>query len=105
MPITILECAIARGAKPNANGTISPEAINTAGFHFIGGCIDCHATLAAYNAYPTQGSFWACADCIDTNGFLTMEKFNEWAAAQSERDAKFDEFCNGVRPRLTKEIA
>ena len=102
MPITILECAVAHGAKPGSDGSFTVQAINTAGFHFIGGCSTCRATIAAYNAYPTKGGFWRCADCVGDNGFDTVEQFD---AATIESDRKFHEFCYGDRPRLTKENA
>ena len=102
MPVTILECAVAHGAKPGPDGSFTVQAINTAGFHFIGGCVACHTTLAAYNAYPSQGGFWCCADCIGEHGFNTVQEFD---ASRIESDKQFNEFCYGDRPRLTKENA
>ena len=96
MPITILECAIAAGAQADEHGSFSGEEINRVGFHFIGGCVNCHATIAAYNACPSQGGFWCCKDCIGNHGFETYDQFTTWQQEQADRDAKFDEFVNGV---------
>ena len=41
----------------------------------MGGCEGCHATLAAYNAYPSTSGYWRCADCIGQTGFATVEDF------------------------------
>ena len=104
-PITVIECATARGAKPDAHGAVSAQAIWDAGFHFIGACYQCHATITCYNAYPTRGGWWACADCVETFGFNSVSAFEQWCIDNNERDAKFDEFVNGIPGDATKERA
>ena len=97
MPLTILGCAIARGAKPDDTGSFTMDAIVSAGFSFLGGCVSCRATIAAYNAYPSIGGYWCCKQCIGSNGFESITQFDEWCRAEEKRDAKFDEFCNRQR--------
>ena len=43
-----------------------------AGFHMIGGCSVCHATIAVYNAYPSHDGYWKCEDCIGDTGWPTV---------------------------------
>ena len=94
MPVTILECAIEVGATPDESGSFTVKTINDAGFDVIGGCISCRATIAAYNAYPSQGGFWCCADCIGKDGFATTSDFQKWKNAQAKSDADFNAFTN-----------
>jgi hypothetical protein len=48
------------------------------GLDFMGGCNHCHATLAAYNAYPSNEGYWLCRECIDDSGFETVADFEAW---------------------------
>jgi predicted RNA-binding Zn-ribbon protein involved in translation (DUF1610 family) len=48
------------------------------GVEMLGGCEQCHATIAAYNAYPSRSGFWRCADCIGDSGFATVEDFTRY---------------------------
>ena len=45
------------------------------GVDILGGCQGCHATIAAYNAYPSTSGYWRCADCIGTSGYATVADF------------------------------
>ncbi len=45
------------------------------GVDILGGCQGCHATIAAYNAYPSTSGYWRCADCIGDHGYATVADF------------------------------
>ena len=45
------------------------------GVDILGGCQGCHATIAAYNAYPSTSGYWRCADCIGNDGYATVADF------------------------------
>jgi len=58
-----------------------PEALNGADFEKVGlpifgGCEVCMASVAAYNAYPTQTGYLRCEDCTDDLGYATAEEAN-----------------------------
>lgn len=75
MPITILDLAIHRGAKADAEGAYSAEELARVGFAILGGCASCGATLGAYNACPSRGGVWLCrSGCIDDYGYDTVEE-------------------------------
>ena len=82
MPVTILECAEARGLKRSIDGGSTMQDFWDVGFDLIGGCCVCQATIAAYNAHPTVRGYWCCADCVDGNGFDTVRAFEDWGEDQ-----------------------
>ena len=82
--VTILDCAIAAGAKPNEDGNFTAQAINDAGFPMFGGCSGCQASLAAYNMYPTRTGFVKCKDCVGDIGFATTDAFNAFLETEDE---------------------
>jgi hypothetical protein len=87
MPITILQLAEHRGAKPNANGAFSADEIERVGLPFMGGCEVCGATIAAYNACPSKTGYLRCLnDCIGDNGYETCEQ-----AESAERGSDYDD--------------
>lgn len=53
------------------------------GVAMLGGCENCHAMLAAYNAYPSKSGYWRCADCIGGTGFDTVEEFAAYMAPET----------------------
>ena len=71
--ITILDLALFRGAK-EVNGSISAKEVNRVGLPFVGGCMHCQATIAAYNAYPSKAGYLKCSDCIGDDGWETVEQ-------------------------------
>jgi hypothetical protein len=74
--ITIHDIALARlGRQPNDPTPLTGEDFARVDLAILGGCGGCQATLAAYNAYPSLGGFWQCADCIADDGFETVEEF------------------------------
>ena len=52
------------------------------GVDILGGCQGCHASIAAYNAYPSTSGYWRCADCIGDDGYATVADFT----AHDDRD-------------------
>jgi hypothetical protein len=85
--VTIMECAIARGLRQDADGSCTAQDLADVGFDMIGGCCSCHATIAAYNAYPSQGGFWCCSGCVGDFGFETTEDFELWCKEQDEEES------------------
>lgn len=87
--VTVLACAIARGAQPSPvedpNGAPGPiysaAEFERVGFAIVGGCNVCHATIAAYNAYPAKTGYWHCEDCIGALGFESVEEFEAFQKA------------------------
>lgn len=76
--ITILQIAKARGVHVDEHGCIDGAEFERVGLPLMGGCYYCHATIAAYNAYPGRNGYWHCADCInDDAGYQTVAEFEE----------------------------
>jgi hypothetical protein len=66
MSITISDLAkYRRGGKDATTG----EDFYGVGLDIMGGCQVCHATLAAYNGYPTKSGYWRCKDCLADVGY------------------------------------
>jgi hypothetical protein len=76
--VTILDCAVARGAEPDQDGNFTMGDIETVGLPFFGGCHVCHASVACYNAHPSKTNFLRCRTCIGVLGFATTDEFVEW---------------------------
>lgn len=75
--ITVLELAIHRGAKADAEGGMSFAEIERVGLPGIGGCEVCEATIAAYNASPCRTGYLRCTNtCVGGQGFETVEEAN-----------------------------
>lgn len=76
MPITILDYV---KSQIGENETYIPE--NFFGNHadMLGSCERCEATVAAENAYPSKSGYWRCAECIGSDGFVTVEEFTDRA--------------------------
>lgn len=70
--ITILDAATQILGRPAQTGGDFAEA----GLDIMGGCQNCGATLAAYNASPSTSGYWKCAgSCIGADGFHTVSEF------------------------------
>lgn len=79
MSVTILDVAKARGAREDERGGINGAEFARVGLPIIGGCQFCGATVAAYNACPSQSGYLRCANgCIDNDGFETVAEFEAW---------------------------
>jgi hypothetical protein len=72
MPITILDYVRSRIGDRE---TYSDDDHGRCGVAILGGCENCCATIASYNAYPSRSGHWRCADCIRDDGYLTVEEF------------------------------
>lgn len=99
MPITILDCAEARGLRKDDDGSSNMEDFHRVGFDMIGGCVNCHATIAAYNAYPSRGGYWCCEDCIGDFGFNNTADFEAWCVYQESQLDDFDADCDRIQER------
>jgi hypothetical protein len=76
--VTILDCAVARGAKPDEDGSFTMGDIESVGLPFFGGCQVCHASIACFNAYPSKTNYLRCRNCIGELGFASTEEFETW---------------------------
>lgn len=74
--MTVLDIAIAMGAKSSVAGSYTAAELNKYGFQLMGGCARCEASIACYNAYPSKVGYWMCKDCISDDGFETLEQYN-----------------------------
>ena len=72
MPITILDYVRSRLGDRE---TYSEEDHWQCGVAILGGCGNCYATIASYNAYPSRSGYWRCADCIGSTGYASTEEF------------------------------
>jgi hypothetical protein len=84
MTITVLDVALAWGAKQDDDGSINGAEFDRVGLPLFGGCQCCHASIAAYNAYPSQSGFLRCEDCIGDMGFNTVKEFENWDREPNE---------------------
>jgi hypothetical protein len=74
--LTIFDIAKAKGAE-QVNGGINGGEFTRLGLPMIGGCVVCHATIAAYNSYPTTTGYLMCRDCVTEEvAFTTVEDFD-----------------------------
>ena len=72
MPITILDYV---KSVVGDKDLYTAEDCLASGVDILGGCQGCHATIAAYNAYPSTSGYWRCADCIGDDGYATVADF------------------------------
>ena len=72
MPITILDYV---KSVVGDKDLYTAEDCLASGVDILGGCQGCHATIAAYNAYPSTTGYWRCADCIGDDGYATVADF------------------------------
>ena len=78
MPITILDYV---KSVVGDKDLYTAEDCLASGVDILGGCQGCHATIAAYNAYPSTSGYWRCADCIGNDGYATVAAFTASASA------------------------
>jgi len=81
LPVSVLDCAIGRGVKASDGDLFTGADIEAVGLPFFGGCQCCAASIACYNAYPSQTGYLRCRDCIGEIGFPTTAAFEEWCKA------------------------
>ena len=71
--ITLLQLARAMGAEETEDGAINGSEFERLGLPMLGGCQVCQATIAAYNACPTTTGYLSCTNCVETEGYATVE--------------------------------
>ncbi len=89
-PITILDAALARGARTREDGSISMDAVEDTGLPFFGGCATCEASCAAHNMHPSTTGMVQCAACIGERGFPSAAAFEAWCVYQDAVQAAAD---------------
>ncbi len=99
VPVTVLDCAAARGAKAGPDGSFTMGDIDAVGLPFFGGCEHCHASIACHNAYPSRTNYLRCRACIGDLGFATTGEFEAWcrqfdADQPPDDDGDVDQFGN-----------
>jgi len=72
-PVTIYDLACYRLDMPDAD-SLNGADFDRAGLAIMGECEVCHATLAAYNGCPSKTGYWRCTDCIDDQGWHSIEE-------------------------------
>jgi hypothetical protein len=80
MPVTILDYV---KSVVGDKDLYTAEDCLAAGVDILGGCQSCHATIAAYNAYPSTCGYWRCAQCIGDTGFATVADFKNHPSAST----------------------
>ena len=95
MPVTILQCVIARLHLKTGEGITGGDC-ERAGFAILGGCQMCNATIAAHNACPTKSGFWSCLnECVGDRGFESVKEALEFIfPAQRTKKQAFKVFCS-----------
>lgn len=73
MAVTVMELATHRLGR---DATTGQDYID-ARLPMMGGCYVCEASIAAYNAYPSQIGFLMCGDDIGGDGWDTVEEANK----------------------------
>lgn len=75
-PITVLQLAVFRGARPRAaGGVLTIGDIKAVGLPFLGACQRCGGLVSARSACLTRTGHLRCAaTCIGTDGYATVEE-------------------------------
>ncbi len=77
--VTLLQVAEARGITEGPNGGYTLGSFDRVGLPMLGGCKECGACIAAYNACPSRTGYLMCANgCIGDRGFPTVKAFEAW---------------------------
>ncbi len=99
--VTTLDCAVARGAKPDEDGNFTMGDVQAVGLPFFGGCEICHASIACYNAYPSKSNYLRCRSCIGNAGFATTDEFEAWCKRfDRDTEANDDEDVDRIGNRI-----
>lgn len=75
MAITVLDLALAYGAKPDTDGSISGAQFVVRSLPILSGCQECGARLGPGNAYPSKTGYIRCHDCLGDLGYATTKDF------------------------------
>jgi hypothetical protein len=73
--ITILDVAVAWGARKDERGCISGGEFERLGLPLFGGCQTCGASIAAYNAVPNKNGYLSCKGGCAPCPYSTVEEF------------------------------
>lgn len=88
MAITLHDYVVAfnMAANPTHPDRWTGEDYEAASVPIMGGCLECGATIAGYNAHPTKCGYLVGSCCIDQrdDGFATVESFGEWMEANAD---------------------
>ena len=71
--ITVLDLAILRGARPDADGDVSHGEVLKTGLPFFIGC-PCGKMLSAYTAFPSKQGVAMCVECVGDSGWESIEE-------------------------------
>jgi hypothetical protein len=82
--ITILDVAMARGARQAKDGSISGAEFDRLDLPFFAGCECCEESLAPYNSYPSTSGYIRCGGCVCGVGFATVQEFEAWCKREDE---------------------
>ena len=76
--ITILDIAKHRGVHIDVDGCIAASEFSRVGLPFFGGCQDCGATIAAYNAHPGRNGLLFGSCCAEPGEiYESIETFEQ----------------------------
>lgn len=78
-PLSVYDIAKAKGIEEQ-NGSVSAGEFAKHDLPFFSGCQICGASLAPYNAYPSNSGFIRCGDCIGSSGFPSVADFDLFEA-------------------------
>lgn len=84
--MTILEIAIAKGAKRNEDGSLGMGEFDALDLPFFAGCEHCEASLGPAQSFPSTSGYIRCKQCITTTGFTTVEEFDDWCKRNYENE-------------------
>lgn len=89
--ITVLNLAIARGAKIGENG-VSGSEFDRLNLPFMGGCQRCGAMLHAGNMHPTKNGYITGSCCIEgDDGFDSVPQYDEYEREEARKEKEEEE--------------
>lgn len=93
--ITILDYAIWANPELGTKSSISAQDLYDLNLPFFGGCCDCEASIAAFNAYPCTNGYLRCKECTISSGegYSSAKDFHEDSEDCSDLDNGDD---NGI---------
>ena len=97
-PVSIYELASHVLGREATNGADYEEL----GLPMMGGCADCHASIAAFNSYPSKTGYLMCKDCIGDSGWTDLETAHREVFADDAGGSEGLE-STAAHPNLEKE--
>jgi len=91
--ITILDYAIWANPELGTKTSISAQDLYDLNLPFFGGCCDCEASIAAFNAYPCTNGYLRCKECTISSGegYSSVEDFDEYMKEIEDCDNEYYE--------------